>query len=318
MAWEAAKAAKDRVERKLLRLANVVGIGIGYKTVRDVRTEEPAIIVYVERKLPESRLRRRDLVPKRVGDVKTDVVETGKLRALGLRGAEVDAQPRTGRWRPAPGGVSIGHERVSAGTLGAVVRTGGGPRILSNNHVLANSNDAKPGDPVLQPGAADGGGRDDILGRLERFVPVRWERAGSRPGLLARLVGGSQGGNRVDAALAVPVDLEAVEPHILGIGPVRGTATVDVGTPVRKSGRTTGVTSGTIVGVSATVRIDYGDRTARFTDQIVASSLSRPGDSGSLVVDPETRAVGLLFAGSESATVLNPIDLVRSALDIDV
>lgn len=316
MAWEAVRAAKARVERRFLRLANVVGIGVGYKTVRDRRTDEPAVIVFVERKLPESDLRRQDIVPKRVGDVKTDVVETGKLRALGMPKPEAAVRRRTDRWRPAPGGVSVGHERVSAGTLGAVVRTQGGVRILSNNHVLANSNDAKRGDPVLQPGTADGGGPDDLLARLDAFIPIRWDRKATRafPGRVLAALRGGPARNTVDAALAVPVRPDAVDPTLLGIGAVRGMAAAHVGDGVRKSGRTTGLTDGTVLGVSATVRVDYDGRTATFADQIVASGMSRPGDSGSVVVDAGNRAVGLLFAGGESATILNPIDRVAAAL----
>ena len=108
-----------------------------------------------------------------VEGIPTDVIEVGVLRAL---------QAPTDRWRPAPGGVSIGHYRITAGTLGVVVRerTTGDRLILSNNHVLANSNDALPGDAILQPGPADGGQLDtDLIARLERFVPIQFN---SSPG----------------------------------------------------------------------------------------------------------------------------------------
>ena len=78
--------------------------------------------------------------------------------------------------RPAPGGVSLGHINVTAGTLGCLCRGNQAPRdtytlVLSNNHVLANSNQGKPGDPVLQPGPADGGRYPgDLIGSLEMFV----------------------------------------------------------------------------------------------------------------------------------------------------
>ncbi len=70
---------------------------------------------------------------------------------------------------------------------------------------------------------------------------------------------------------------------------------------------------------AATVRIFYGlTRSARFRDQLVASALSQGGDSGSLVVDTENHAVGLLFAGSSNTTILNPIGQVESLLGIEL
>jgi len=145
MAWSGVPPAD---EARLLRTRNVVGVGIAKKVVGGRPTDEPCIVVLVERKVPKSGLRRRDLIPEIIGTMKTDVVETGEIRAL---------QSRTGRVRPAPGGVSIGHYRITAGTLGVVVRRAGVRLILSNNHVLANSNDAKAGRypyPPIRPAGA--------------------------------------------------------------------------------------------------------------------------------------------------------------------
>jgi hypothetical protein len=88
---------------------------------------------------------------------------------------------------------------------------------------------------------------------------------------------------------------------------------------VRKSGRTTGFTVGEITVLDATVSVDYGvGQTATFENQIVAGPMSQGGDSGSLVVtgDPPL-AVGLLFAGSEQTTILNPIQAVLDCLQVD-
>ena len=103
----------------------------------------------VSRKLPLPGLAPETVLPKHVEGVKIDVIEVGQLRAL---------QARTDRWRPAPGGVSIGHYKITAGTFGGIVRdrNTGERLILSNNHVLANSNNASAGDVILQPGAIDG------------------------------------------------------------------------------------------------------------------------------------------------------------------
>lgn len=95
-------------------------------------------------------------------------------------------------WRPAPGGLSIGHFRISAGTLGVVVRdrVSGERLILSNNHVLANSNDAQAGDPVLQPGGADGGSvPEDTIAELLRFEPLEFNEAPPTCGIASTMAG---------------------------------------------------------------------------------------------------------------------------------
>ena len=95
---------------------------------------------------------------------------------------------------------------------------------------------------------------------------------------------------------------------------------------MRKHGRTTGHTVGVVADISADVRVRFGDRFAWFEDQIVVKSngsglFSQRGDSGSLIVDAETRdPVALLFAGSEDGeiTIANPINLVLQHYDVTV
>src|SRR5207244_9603265 len=90
------------------------------------------------------------------------------------QGGRAGAGPRADRCRPAPGGVSGGHFRITGGPLGGVVRVGGRRVVLSNNHVLANSGAARIGDPILQPGPADSGTREDAIATLERFVEIHF------------------------------------------------------------------------------------------------------------------------------------------------
>ena len=87
---------------------------------------------------------------------------------------------------------------------------------------------------------------------------------------------------------------------------------------VQKTGRTTGHTRGLITQLDATLRIDYDGHTALFTGQLVAGPMSEPGDSGSAVLDMDGRVVGLLFAGSEAITIINPIDEVFAALNVEL
>lgn len=224
-------------------------------------------------------------------------------------------QVLTHRVRPAYGGLSIGHYRITAGTLGTCVydaqyAVGVPPKyyVLSNNHVLANSNNAKIGDPILQPGPYDGGTTAaDTIAWLSRFVPIRFAESGQVPI------------NYVDAAIAEG-DFRNLDRRIFWCGDIkRINSAPQVGSLVQKTGRTTNYTTGRVVNINATVDVNYGNgRIARFAKQILTTPMSAGGDSGSLVSDLEEGAVGLLFAGSPYVTVMNPIPLVQQLLGIRV
>lgn len=332
MPWDGVRAAKALHEADLLARENVVGVAVGHKVVRGQETDEKCIVVFVEYKRSLEELRKRDRVPLSVEGVRTDVVETGRFTALAL--APTLGLSRTTRIRPAPGGVSIAHFRVTAGTLGVrATRRGLGPVILSNNHVLANSNDAAPGDLILQPGPVDGGRLEDAIAKLVDFVPIAFNERQLGPfgrfaewvlapvlvriGLrLQRLP--SDKTNLVDCAIARPLNEDDVSAEILEIGRVAGTAEAELGMRVKKSGRTTGVTEGRITAMDAVVEVDYGGKTAVFRQQIVADAMSKGGDSGSLILDETNRAVGLLFAGSTKTTLMNPIESVLKLLDLSL
>ena len=140
-------------QEDLLRRRGVVGVAIGFRNYKEQVTDQLAMAVLVEQKKPIEALSAEDLVPPDVNGARTDVIEIGRL--------EAQLNPRD-RFRPnIPAGVSIGHYKVTAGTLGAVVfdNQTGEPLLLSNNHVLANSNQAAIGDAILQPGTTDHGVR---------------------------------------------------------------------------------------------------------------------------------------------------------------
>ena len=320
---------KDAREQ-LLRRANVVATGVGYKVTGGERTSTLSIVCSVAEKVPTAQLLGRDRVPEMVSGIPTDVVRTGPIRAL---------QSRTDRHRPAPGGVSIGHRDITAGTLGCLVRKNEQTFILSNNHVLANSNEAELGDPILQPGPYDGGRfPEDHIANLEQFVPISFIGLPSECGLAtgvaallnmvaivlgrdARLqaVSGLIPENLVDAAIARPINAEDVSAEILEIGFIQGTAPGELGMAVKKSGRTTGLTTGEILQVDVSANVQYGaGQIARFTDQLMAGSMSQGGDSGSAVLDENNRLVGLLFAGSDNSTIINRIENVFSALGVSL
>lgn len=322
---------KKTHQKVIMQKENVVGVGVGYKVQRGKRTDEMCIVVLVSKKLPLQALNPSALIPASYGDVDTDVVEIGEVRAL---------QETTDRWRPIPGGVSIGHFKVTAGTMGGMVRdlASNERLILSNNHVLANSNAASVGDIILQPGTADGGKIDpDTVGHLERFQPIQFSAEpascsiamlvarllnkianwlGSRHRLMA-IQQNPQAINIIDAAVASPDSGIEISDNILEIGVLGGTAPATLGMRVRKSGRSTGFTTGQITVVDATVDVNYGARAARFENQIISTAMSAPGDSGSLLVAQDSLlAVGLLFAGSDQVTIYNPIQDVLDGLKV--
>jgi hypothetical protein len=315
------QAMKRQHEARLISMGNVVAVGVGLKVAGDVQTNEPSIVVSVVKKLPTIQLSESALVPKTLGGVKTDVVETGKIFAL---------QDPTKKMRPARPGISIGHYQITAGTLGCLVQRNGQVFILSNNHVLANSNAGHVGDAILQPGPYDGGTSADQIGTLERFIPVGFDGGGTPPtpgcsllSSLMRLFGPSPainepGNNTVDCAIARPLSADLVNPDILNIGIPTGVVTATLGTSIQKSGRTTGYTTDQITQIDVTVSVDYGGKIATFKNQLMAGPMSKGGDSGSAVLDMNKQVVGLLFAGSNTTTIMNPIQFVLDALQVQL
>jgi hypothetical protein len=295
--------AQDLNAEGLLARQNVTGIAVGHKIKDEKETGDVCLTVFVESKVEKAYLNDSELIPAKIGKYKTDVVESGILFA----GSEITLRNKI---RPAKGGYSVGHYRVTAGTIGACVKDAvpavgvtGKYYILSNNHVLANVNDAFINDPILQPGSFDGGTNPaDIIARLSRFVPIHFNP------LIA---------NQVDCAIAEG-NFDDLDREIFWTGYVNGTNPLPtVGMQVQKCGRTTGHTTGTITGLNATVNVNYGGgRVARFVNQIITSNMSAGGDSGSLICDMNNKAVGLLFAGSNLITIANPIGLVMSRLGI--
>lgn len=292
-------SVKAAQENKLMHLANVNGVGIGPKNPKGKDAGPLCIQVYVVEKLKKSALSSTDLVPPTIDGIPTDVVEVGVI----------EAQAFTARVRPAVPGFSIGHYKITAGTFGCLVRDACNPcrvYILSNNHVLANSNAASIGDPILQPGPHDGGTvAKDTIAKLARFVPI--------------LYGDPERYNLVDCAIAAPRSMRQVIASITALGIPKGTVEATLGMEVTKSGRTTETTTGKVIGINATVAVNYGVGVAHFRDQIITTDMSAGGDSGSLLLSSNTReATGLLFAGSSQVTIHNNIMNVQNALGVKV
>jgi hypothetical protein len=305
---------QDKHVAALMALDNVVGVAPSLKMKAGKPTHRWSLTVFVETKLPKAKLSKGSLVPAQVEGVPTDVVEVGKLEPLVFNG----------RVRPALPGFSIGHHNITAGTFGCLVhdirrcccrleKEDCSPSreecpsdylILSNNHILADSNRGKPGDQILQPGPFDGGlFPADGIATLERFEPI--------------VCSSPNGYNLVDAAIARPTFSRNVTASIIGLVIPRGIDQAFVGSLVVKVGRTTQVTVGRVLAVNATISVGpYNCGTAVFRHQIITTAMAAGGDSGSLLMDSNLNAIGLLFAGSALLTIHNHIADVETALGV--
>jgi S1-C subfamily serine protease len=330
---------------------NVVAIGVGFRNRDRQGLKELCIVCCVERKRPLNELRETDRLPAYFGDFRTDIVSTGRFTALARARRAPGNGAQTQRVRPVRPGISIGHGDVTAGTFGCVVERDGERLMLSNNHVIANGNRASLGSAILQPGPYDGGkAGTDAMARLVEFVPIAYDGdvgavdpidpadppapvtpqpqdglpSGCRPDarifrkkpVVMRSAINRPGANKVDCALAKPDGDALISTEILGIGSPRGIGFGTLGMLVQKSGRTTGLTRGEIEQIDVTSRVDYGDRVATFSGQLMASAGSAGGDSGAAVLDMSGNVIGLLFAGSATSTLLNPIQTVLDSLNV--
>lgn len=323
----------DAVRAHWHRQPGVTAVDVGFKITGGVLTEDVALRVHVERKIPAAelpasqRLNVSGTPAKRVGGYPIDVIEAtyGVLRnqtisvestASGRLALDDDATrvDRRAVLRPLLGGISCGNPRISSGTIGAIVfhRETGKPMILSNWHVLAGHPNAVLGEPIVQPGPTDGGGAGDEVARLSAMVLD----------------------SRMDAAVAEIDEGIANERELLGLGTITGTETARLGAMVAKSGRTTSLTRGIVDGVSLSTTISYHpDVVQSFLNQIrivprapwpaVDAEISSGGDSGSVWINEATnRAIGLHFAGENDHAVraehavASPIDPIMDQFGI--
>lgn len=315
--WRAARPVAAEARRRLWELhrhdPNVVGIGFGAPTRGGRRLDTPSCVVFVVRKLPADQLRAGQAIPRTVevggSSIETDVVETGRIYAF----------ENTARRRPALPGISIGHGDVTAGTLGCIVvdkAKSDQVSILSNNHVLANSNAAAAGDKIYQPGPADSKKSDNnVIGTLTRWVPLKFDGSPNRVDCAVADVsadcdvydgvmeGGDMAGPSEDepalgllfagsATMTVHCPINEVAAR-LGVemtdGPeARSAVSAEdaepPGAPVQKTGRTTEYTTGRIQAIDVSAEVGYGGgKTAYFEGLIATTTMACGGDSGSLL-----------------------------------
>jgi len=308
------KEARKHAEEILLPLEGIAGISH--------REDPPRIIVYLEHE------KYRDKVPDEIDGFKTEIIVIGKIKALSLLQLE-EVKPlytysepvtRTANVRPIVGGISLGvpvdaYGGKMAGTLGLVVKGPGGDYyILSNAHVIAMNSKAQflpLGTAVLQPGTYDGGTIEDKVGELHKYIKITF---------------GPKGKNYADAAIAkITINAngylagEVLDGDNQNTYTINGTTEVGVGEYVRKSGRTTEVTTNTVFDTNATVKVWYTlSKWAIFYDQIlVKQPFIQSGDSGS-PVDKDGKFVGLAFAGSSTTAIVCKAKYIINGLGITI
>ena len=322
-AFEHVRKVQERNTNRLMAMNGVEGTAIGFN-----QNDRLAIKVFTAG--PGVRG-----IPQEFDGVPVQVVVTGKFYALEPgkgkggppegKGPKEEVDPTARFDRPVPIGVSTGNVgEISSGTIACRVTGGGKVYALSNNHVYALENTAPIGSEVLQPGRYDDGvAPDDVIGTLSDFEDILFFDEPFDPEV--------DPVNEIDAAIASTTtdDLGNATPDD-GYGtPNSTTATAYVNQRVQKYGRATGLTKGRVYALNATVDVGYGEgKVARFVGQIIITpgSFSAGGDSGSLVVvdgkgrnrADDRKPVGLLFAGSLTMTVANPIDLVLDAFGVTI
>jgi hypothetical protein len=306
---QAAMAVQNRYTTKLMADPNVVGTAV---TIGD--DGKPAIMVLV---LNDKAGRG---VPPRIEGVNTKVIVTDRIVAMATTAVSHTAKQTPPIQLGTSGGwmYDLANGYCCSGTLGSLISVGGQKRILSNYHVFeadivsgGNGRVATTGDPIIQPGMVDISCNAANAQNVATLV-----KTSSLPG------------SNVDCSSATIVSgMVNTTGSILEIGTISATTiAASVNQAVKKSGRTTGLTRSTVSGLNATISVTYENEcaggtafTKTFTGQIlIKNTRSRflgGGDSGSLMVQDVTtnpKAVGLLFAGSSSIAVANPINSVLS------
>ena len=313
----AVMAVQQEVTADWMRQPEVLGTAVGIDA-----SGNTALLVYVDQDATKASEVIRSL-PRNVRGVGVQVELTDKFRSMAKPGGTSHTAKQTppiqlgtsGGWR-----YDLANGFCCGGTLGSLVSIAGTQHILSNYHVFesdivlgGNSRVAMTGDPIIQPGLID----VNCNAATAQDVALLVKRS-------------SLPASNVDCAIASVIPGQVrTDGAILEIGTISHlTVNASIGQAVKKSGRTTGLTRSSISGLNATISVQYDNEcaggvafTKTFTGQIVVrnngSRFLNSGDSGSLMVEDVStnpRAVGLLFAGSSSTAIANPINEVLTFL----
>jgi hypothetical protein len=306
----AAVAAQEEVTPALMERAEILGTAIGLDEAGN-----PALKVFVDQNALGADEAIRNL-PQKVRETPVQVELMDEIRAMGYTQRQTPPirLGTSGGWA-----YDLANGYCCAGTLGALVRIGNLQYILSAGHVLegdivsgGNHRIAQTGDPIIQPGLIDADCNRYLAQTVGTLVKRNSLATSNTDCAIARVVGGMV---RTDGA-------------ILGIGTIsRYIIGASMNQPVKKSGRTSGLTRSHVSGLNATVRVTItrecngSTYTKTFYGQIVLANPNngfvRPGDSGALLVQDvatNPRAIGLLYAANNSYAFANPIAQVLNFL----
>ena len=215
------------------------------------------------------------------------------------------------------------------GTLGSLVVRTGTNYILSNNHVLANSDSGTVGDAIIQPGLVDNPAPNTCTStgtttdaNLSQFFTLEGNPPNPVDAAIAQIASGKVDTSGNILLLGATADANGVP--VAGAPHSGSGVAAAIGLAVAKSGRTTGLTCSTISSINDAFSVDYEKTcgggtsfTVSYTNQITVAGgdFSNSGDSGSLIVTQNTAdPVALLFAGSDTDTAGNPIGDVLLAM----
>src|SRR5205809_147529 len=309
----AVMAVQSEVTPGLLQQAEILGTAIGVDA-----SGIPVLTVYVDRDAANAGDVIRNL-PREFRGVGVQVHLTDQFHAMSVSHTAKQAPPiqlgTSGGWSK-----DLANGYCCGGTLGSLVLIGSTQYILSNYHVFesdivpgGNGIIAQTGDPIIQPGLVDVQCNKNLAQSVGTLV-----KKSSLPN------------SNVDCAIGkVASGMLRTDGAILEIGTIsKTTLAASLNLAVKKSGRTTGLSRSRISGLNATIRVIYDNEcaggtafTKTFTGQIVISNHGKKflnsGDSGSLMVQDvatNPRAVGLLFAGSSTSAIANPINQVLTFL----
>lgn len=314
-------SVQNEVTTNWMRQPEVLGTAVGIDD-----SGKTSLLVYVDQDANKAGEVIQNL-PRELRGVRVQVQLTDKFRSMVGPAPNVTAVSHTAKQTPpiqlgTSGGwrYDLANGFCCGGTLGSLVLIGGQQHILSNYHVFeadivsgGNGRVAATGDPVEQPGLIDINCNAATGQNVATLV-----KKSSLPG------------SNVDCSVAQVISgMVRSDGAILEIGTISSqTIAASLNQAVKKSGRTTGLTRSSVSGLNATISVQYDNEcaggvafTKTFTGQIVVrnshSRFLNSGDSGSLMVQDVTtnpRAIGLLFAGSSSTAIANPIGQVLSFL----
>ncbi|EGO89307.1 serine protease [Clostridium botulinum C] len=279
-----------------LNKSNVIGVGLGYKIKNGFNTFKKCLSVFVTRKLPCYNISSSNLVPSYYWGIPTDIVDTGVFHL----------QKLNNKIRPVPGGYDIGPAFIwDSGTLGCIVTDSKYYYILTCNHTITSKEFLRLNHPILQPSSVYGGRyREDTIATLSKFIPIKYSTSSE------------EGINYVDCAMAKITTRSQISTKINFLGRIKGMAKPSLGMSVQKVGATTELTKGNITSIGATIVFNEKQGKCIFFDQIITNKMSDFGDSGSILLDENINAIGMLMSGSPTKSTFNPIESVLNALDV--